>query len=536
MKIGLFLSRDDGKISKTVDVDMLASRYSYLPVSRVYDNFFRYADQEDMLRTVSDYKLEGVVLAGNSPQYFEKMPGGTLILEAIRDRGVNPNKIAFANIKEQVALPHRNENAQANEKAKLLIDCALAKVEMCHKLRTITVSPRRSVMVVGTTIGGLTATQELLAKGYRVYLIEKEPGIRQLAHVEETILPILTAVQSDPKTRLLLNTRVVDVSGWCGDYRVILMTPGGKEQITVGGIILSLGDDTEWIQELRPKMQLDVDHKGLLKGRRKVSLMGRTRDPGIRFVPFSPDDRLASEMKGGSTAVLSLTTILDKNEIEHPVLVSEVDENVCGGCGTCVKTCAFSASSIDPIRKVSVIDATRCKGCGNCVVACPTGARDLVSFPEKYVIKAIDILSSGTADISDPKILVLLCNGSGSPAVDTAGELADQDAGLRYSPNVLPLQVECGGNVDTQYILSAFAKGFDGVVMAVCRDGHCHNIVGNTDMERRLGLFREVLRSREINDDRLRVMHVSPHEGKQFSEDINAFSEDLKSMNIAEGR
>lgn len=534
MRTGLFMSRDDGSISKTVDVDMLAGRYSHLPVCKVYDSFFRLADQQDILKTIEDNELDAVVLAGNSPKYYERALGGTLILEAIRACGINQNKIAFANMKEQVALPHKGSNGQATAKAKLLIDAALAKIGTCHPIRNITVSPRRSVMVVGTTTGGIIAARELLGKGYKVYIMEKRTSIRQTG---TDILPVMTAVQSDLNSTIMLGTEILDLSGWCGEYKAMIGTESGKKEIMVGGIIIAVGDDKDWIQELRPKMQLDIDQEGLIRGKRRKSLVGQTRDPGIWFVPFKDEaDRLASEMAGASVAVLSLTTTLDKNEIEHPVLVSEVDETVCGGCGTCVKTCAFGASSIDPIRKVSRIDPSRCKGCGNCVVACPTGARDLVTFPERYVIQAIDILSAGASEGSEPKVLALLCNGCGYPAADMAGKLAEKDSACTYSPNVLPVRVECGGNVDTQYVLRAFSRGFDGVAISVCRDGHCHHVVGNTDMERRIGLFREVLRSREINDDRLRVLHISPHEGKLFSEEINSFIGDLKTMNIAEGR
>jgi len=349
--------------------------------------------------------------------------------------------------------------------------------------------------------------------------------------MEADILPSLTAVQSDDKATILFETEVTDVSGWCGEYRVVLAAKEGQEEILVGGIVVSVGDDVEWIKELRSKMQLDTDSEGLLKGKQRTGLIGATRDPGMWFIPFSKEgDRFAAEASGASMAVVSLTTLLDKNEMGHPVLVSEVDESVCGGCGTCVKTCAFSASSIDLTRNVSVIDPKRCKGCGNCVVACPTGARDLVSFPEEFVIKAIDILSQGVSDDSEPKVLAILCNSSGYSAADAAGDSSNEIPGVKYSPNVMPIRVECGGNVDTQYILSAFSKGFDGVALSVCRDGHCHNIVGNTDMERRLGLFREVLRSRNINDERLRIIHISPHEGKLFSEEIKSFCEELELM------
>jgi len=178
----------------------------------------------------------------------------------------------------------------------------------------------------------------------------------------------------------------------------------------------------------------------------------------------------------------------------------------------------------------------RCKGCGNCVVACPTGARNLVSFPEDFVIKAIDVLSEGISDDTEPRVLAILCNGCGYPAADAAGELSKQVPGSNYSPSVMPVQVECGGNVDTLYVLKAFSSGFDGVALSVCRDGHCYHVVGNTDMERRIGLFRDVLRSRNINAERLRIIHVSPHEGELFSREIRSFCEELKQMKREEER
>jgi F420-non-reducing hydrogenase iron-sulfur subunit len=537
MKTGLFLSRDDGKISEAIDVDSLAGHFSHLPVAKVYDNFFRYSDHRDILKTVDENGLDAVVLAGDSPKYYDTVRDGRLILEGLKSRGINENKIAFANIKEQGALAHGGENGEVTQKAQLLIDVALAKVEMCHRVKSMRVTPRRSVLVIGTTPGGIIAARELLEKDYRVYLVEREAAIREHAGIEADILPGLTAVQMSDRADILLQTEIEDVSGWCGEYSVVLDTQTGREEIKVGGIILSVGDDAEWIGKLRPKMQLDIDHEGLLRGKQKSNLIGETREPGIWFIPFREDgDFLAAETSAASVAVVSLTALLDRNEIEHSVLISEVDEAVCGGCGTCVKTCAFSASSMDLTRKLSVIDTMRCKGCGNCVVACPTGARDLVSYPEKFILEAIEIMSRAELDDSEPRVLALLCNGCGYPAADAAGRSAIQAPELKYSTHVLPIQVECGGNIDTLYILKAFSRGFDGVALTVCRDGHCYHVVGNTDMERRIGLFREVLRSRNIDAERLRVINVSPHEGELFSSEIRSFCDELKSMRCEEGR
>jgi len=530
LKTGLFLSRHDGAISETVDVDLLSGLYSNLPVAKVYDSFFRHKAQTDILKTVDAHGLDSVVFAGNSPKYYDMILGGTLLLDALKSRGINENKIAFANIHEQVAMSHKGERVKATEKAGLLIDVALTKVEMSPNIKSIVVSPRRSVLIVGTTAGGIIAAWELLAKGYRVFLAERGLSLRVPADMEENIMPTLAAVQSSDRSKMFTQTEIKDVSGYAGQYKIVLTTPGGDEEILVGGIILSLGNDIAWVKALRSKMRFGIDPDGSVA--QETMFIGQTTDPGIWFLPSGKEGitSLADEISGASRAVLSLTSLLDANEIAHSLLISAVDEKVCGGCGTCVKTCAFAASSIDLSRKLSVINPERCKGCGNCVTSCPTGARDLVSFPTKYISKAISLLSRGVVNGAEPKILAILCKNCGYSAADSAGELISRTPGQKLSLNVMPFLLECGGNVDTQYVLEAFSNGFDGVALFICRDGHCHNIVGNTDMQRRLGLFRAVLRSRDIKDERLRVVPLNCHEGQVMIEELQSMSEDLKTL------
>lgn len=536
MRIGLFLSRDDGKISDKIDIDNLEKNYSPLYLTRKYDNFFNLDAHQDIINNIKNNKLDGIVLAGSSKKYYENMYDGYFLKKSLEEIGINENKIGYANIKEHVAYVHKDQKEQATKKAKLIIDVALSKIEICHNIGSIPVSPRKSVLIVGTTAGSLIAAKLLIERGYRVAIIDNRSTWRKHNNISKDMQPTITALQSNDKVTIIFNGTITDSCGWCGDYKVSLTTPDGNMELLVGGIILGLGNDKEWIEELRPKMHYDLDNQGFIKAVGTNKLFGQTRDRGIWFIPYSEEsDRFSSEIIGASLASLELTSLLDRDEIQHPILVSEVNENVCGGCGTCVKTCAFSASSIDISRKLSIIDTTRCLGCGNCVVACPTGARDLITFPEKYMFKAIDILSNGVSDDSTPKVLALLCSNSGYQAVNKAGEMAAVVPEMKYPVNVLPLQLECGGNIDTQYILRAFQKGFDGIALTVCEDGYCHHVVGNTDMKRRIGLFREVLRSRHINDDRLRVIQINPNDGKYFIDEINSFCQELKStMNITQ--
>ena len=527
METGLFLSRDDGSISDVLDFDSLSKEYTDLSAIKIYDNFFSVKSQKSILKTIKQKHLDSVVFAGNSPKYFENVISGSNIIDKVKKLGINKNKIGFANIREQVAFSSKSENGEVTQKAKLLIDVALKKVKVRHDAKINRIPTRKSVLVIGANAGGVFASVELINKGYNVVLIDKDSSFQNYQANNDIIQPSLSVLQTNKKALIYFNSALLNLSGHCGNFHLKLNLNDTIEELFVGGIILSPGDDRELIKELKPILALDTDDKDQIHGRNRIGAIGSTMNPGVWFIPTKKESTFDSAMSGASVAVLSLTTLLDRDVIEHAELITEVDESACGGCGTCVKTCAFSASSIHLEDKLSVIDGDKCRGCGNCVVACPTGARDLITYPKDYIFHAIQILSQKINNTNDPKILTFLCNGCGYPAADLAGVLAVNDPNLRYSTNIMPLHVECGGNIGTQYILEAFHYGFDGVALSVCRDGHCHHIVGNTDMERRMSLFRAVLRSRRINDNRVRILKISPHEGKLFSKEIQSFSKDL---------
>lgn len=420
MRKGLFLTRHHGKISNCVDVDSLAKEYTGLNAIRVYDHFFGKTEQLDMLRQVKQNRLEAVVLAGHSANTFETQKVGKAFVNALTRQGVNQNRIVFTNLYEQVALVHSDQPANATKKARLLIDTALAKAAHCPNVETVTVHPKRAVLVIGATVEGLIAAGELLSRKFSVCLIEKRKSWRLKSGDEDVLAPVLDQLQRNANAQILFETGVKDFAGWFGDYSVALNTDGKIREVSVGGILLCPGQDREWIEELKPQMRLDTNQQGLLVNQAGEHASGETKEPGIWLLnPVGSADQWENESFGARKVIQMMTACLDQSGIKHPVLVSEVEVSRCGGCGTCVKTCAFSASTIDAQKKISVIDAKRCRGCGNCVTACPTGARDLVTFPTLYVNDAIDILSQGVLTNGEPKVLAFLCKNSGYLAAMT---------------------------------------------------------------------------------------------------------------------
>ncbi len=64
-------------------------------------------------------------------------------------------------------------------------------------------------------------------------------------------------------------------------------------------------------------------------------------------------------------------------------------------------------------------------------------------------------------DRFEPQILAFACHYCAYAAADLAGSMR-----LDYPPNVKIVKLPCTGKVDTLYLLKAFERGADGVLVA----------------------------------------------------------------------
>jgi len=520
MNIGLFLSEGDGEISKVVDVKALASSYGESMPVNLLGNLQSAESHRAIIRDIADKKLDAVVLAGESPLFYKKTRNGERLLSMIYNAGINPNHISIANIHEQVALPHRSTPEEATKKAKVLIDVSLEKVRLSKAVNLIEVAPRKAVTVIGTTPAGLFAAQRLLERNFQVDFIDREE-VRAMNGYRQQTMPTLAAIRNHPRARFYVS-KITDFYGYAGNFRINLEN-GSK--LRAGGIIVAIGDDLKLTDELYPFLRLERNERGHFKTMSADTAVTETVQQGIYLI--TETQTIAAAISLADSAAMSLDSLLSQNAIRHELFVSEVDESVCGGCGTCIKTCIFHAAEIDPVKKLASTNIKRCVGCGNCVSACPTGARDQISGNTLYYLSAIRILSAYKPP-SGPRLLYVICEGCGYPSLDYAG-----NSGIEYPTGVMPLSVRCAGRLDTQFILEAFKQGFTGVVICKCKDDHCLNIVGNTDLDRRANLFRSVLSSRGISPDRLRIFGVSDCDGATCVTSAMDFMKFLTSMGRA---
>jgi len=125
----------------------------------------------------------------------------------------------------------------------------------------------------------------------------------------------------------------------------------------------------------------------------------------------------------------------------------------------------------------------------------------------------------------EPKIVAFFCNWCTYLAADLAGTTR-----MKYAPNVRVVRVMCSGRIDPQFVLDAFAKGADGVLIGGCHPGDCHYESGNYKTLRRYHLLRRVLHELGIEDERFRLEWISASEAEPLKTVVNGMVERIRAL------
>jgi len=124
-----------------------------------------------------------------------------------------------------------------------------------------------------------------------------------------------------------------------------------------------------------------------------------------------------------------------------------------------------------------------------------------------------------------PKILGFLCNWCAYAGADLAGV-----SRIQYPPNVRIIRVMCSGRVDPSFVLEAFRRGADGVLVMGCHPGDCHYMEGNYQAERKVKMLKRLISEAGLQAERLRLEWVSASEGERFAEVVKGFADQLKKL------
>jgi len=115
-----------------------------------------------------------------------------------------------------------------------------------------------------------------------------------------------------------------------------------------------------------------------------------------------------------------------------------------------------------------------------------------------------------------PKIIAFVCKWCTYAGADLAGT-----SRMKCDASVRALRVPCTGRIDPLFILKAFERGADSVIVSGCHPGDCHYTSGNYHARRRWIVFRDLLRFMGIDERRVHFSWVSAAEGRKWTELVN---------------
>ena len=124
-----------------------------------------------------------------------------------------------------------------------------------------------------------------------------------------------------------------------------------------------------------------------------------------------------------------------------------------------------------------------------------------------------------------PKIIAFCCNWCSYSGADLAGTNR-----LSYPAEVKIVRVPCSCRVNPLFILRAFQRGADGVILCGCHPGDCHYSTGNYHTRRRMTLLFSLLDYLGVEKERTRVECVSAAEGQRFVDVMNSFVAEITKL------
>ena len=245
-RVGAVICRCGSNIGGFVDVPAVVEYARGLP-GVVFAEERLYAcsqDAQEWIRQVVDeHKLNRLVVASCTPRTHQP-----LFRETLRSAGINKYLFEMANIREHCSWVHMKEPENATRKAQYLVRMAVEKARRLEPLAEgeSEVVPRG--LVIGGGVAGMNAAIGLARSGFQVYLVEKEGELgglarnirfnRDGAEVREYLRDLVEAVEREELITVFKGHRVVDVSGFVGQFKTLVRDGEGRETLLEHGAVI----------------------------------------------------------------------------------------------------------------------------------------------------------------------------------------------------------------------------------------------------------------------------------------------------------
>ena len=250
-RIGVFICHCGLNIASTIDVPRVAEALRAVPgVVLVADYKYMCSDPgQTLVRESIAAPSPGAASSGEVPSLDEVLPLDGIVVAAwspslhevtfrgaAQAAGLNPYRVEIANIREQVAWPHRDAPEAATRKAIEVVRTAVEKVRGDEPLTPLPLPITRRALVVGGGIAGLTAALDIADAGYPVVLVERaerlggkmarlsslylDPGEGRAPSIWEGHLQAqIDAVLNHPRIEVLTHAELASFEGHLGSFK-----------------------------------------------------------------------------------------------------------------------------------------------------------------------------------------------------------------------------------------------------------------------------------------------------------------------------
>jgi heterodisulfide reductase subunit A len=157
-------------------------------------------------------------------------------------------------------------------------------------------------------------------------------------------------------------------------------------------LVLTINTEGEFATEkLKNMLKVPVDSAGFfIETHAKIKPLDFSTSGiymcGAAHYPKNLVDSIAQAEGAASRAAIPIAQERMKGE----GIVSEVNEDLCRGCGLCEEACAYSAIEMkphpkDPSRMLAEVNRALCKGCGSCAAACLSSAIEQKGYKSNQI-------------------------------------------------------------------------------------------------------------------------------------------------------
>jgi heterodisulfide reductase subunit A len=247
--VGVFVCNCGVNIGGIADVPAIAEYARSLPnVSYVEENLFSCSQdtQDKMVEVIKEQKLNRIVVAACTPRTHEP-----LFQETLRNASLNSYLFEMANIRNQCTWVHSDDKEAATQKSKDLVRMSVARASLLEPIPAVSVDIKKSALVIGGGVAGMTAALSLADQSFPVTIVEKSSVLGGAAKdltktwkgndVQEYLAGLVDNVEKHPDIQVLCDAEVVGASGFVGNFETQVANGNGTKTVEHGVTIVATG-------------------------------------------------------------------------------------------------------------------------------------------------------------------------------------------------------------------------------------------------------------------------------------------------------